>query len=471
MGESHDDERAISSLPDSFDDSYAIGTGATAANRDYVLKTVKERHIHFIRMWFTDVLGQMKSFAITPSELEAAFDEGMGFDGSSIEGFARSIESDMIAYPDASTFQVLPWRPKDDGVARMFCNIYTPEGKPFDGDPRYVLRRMLTTAAKLGYIMNVGPEVEYFYFKNADAPEPIDYASYFDLTADDTASDLRRDTILTLEQMGIPVEYSHHEVAPSQQEIDLRYSDALSMADAVMTYRLVVKEIALKHGVHASFMPKPIPGINGSGMHVHQSLFKDDENVFYDADDPLGFGLSKIAKHYIAGLLKYAPEMTLITNQYVNSYKRLIPGFEAPVYVSWASRNRSALVRVPLYKPGKSTAARFEYRSPDPACNPYLVFAALLGAGLRGIRDELELEPPTSEDVLSLSEEEARAAGFTMLPGDLHEATELFEASELMREVLGDEMHSFIVENKKEEWKSYCAQVTQWEIDRNYPIL
>ncbi len=458
-------------MSDIYDDMRMIGTEANAANKDYVLKTVKERHIHFIRMWFTDVLGQMKSFAITPSELEMAFEEGIGFDGSSIEGFARSIESDMIAYPDASTFQVLPWRPKDDGVARMFCNIYTPQRKAFDGDPRYVLRRMLTKAARLGYTMNVGPEVEYFYFKNARTPEPIDYASYFDLTADDTASDLRRDTILTLEQMGIPVEYSHHEVAPSQQEIDLRYSDALSMADAVMTYRLVVKEIALKHGVHASFMPKPIAGINGSGMHVHQSLFIDDENVFHDSNDPQGFGLSKIAKHYIAGLLKYAPEMTLITNQYVNSYKRLVPGYEAPICVTWANRNRSALVRVPLYKPDKSSAARFEYRSPDSACNPYLVFAALLGAGLRGMADELELEPPINEDISSMTNEEVKHAGYRLLPGDLNEAIELFEGSELMREVLGEEMHRYIVENKKEEWRSYSSQVTQWEIDRNFPIL
>ena len=285
------------------------------------------------------------------------------------------------------------------------------------------------------------------------------------------ASDLRRDTILTLEQMSIPVEYSHHETAPSQQEIDLRYSDALSMADAVMTYRLVVKEVALKHNVHASFMPKPIRGVDGSGMHVHISLFRDDENVFFDANDPLGFGLSQTAKHYIAGLLKYAPEMTLITNQYVNSYKRLIPGFEAPVYVTWANRNRNALGRVPLYKPDKANAARFEYRSPDPACNPYLVFAVLLGAGLRGIEDELELEAPLTEDLSAMTEEEARAAGYRMLPGDLHEAIELFEKSELMREVLGEEMHRFIVENKREEWRSYRSQVTQWEIERFFPIL
>ncbi|MGI6033147.1 MAG: glutamine synthetase family protein [Coriobacteriales bacterium] len=442
-----------------------------AANRDYVLKTVKERHIHFIRMWFTDVLGQMKSFAITPSELEASFEEGMGFDGSSIEGFARSSESDMIAFPDASTFQVLPWRPTDDGVARMFCNICTPDGEQFEGDPRYVLRRMLRKAADLGYQFNVGPEVEYFYFKDAERPVPLDYAGYFDLTADDTASDLRRDTILTLEQMGIPVEYSHHEAAPSQQEIDLRYDDALSMADAVMTYRLVVKEVALKHGVHASFMPKPIAGINGSGMHVHQSLFSDDENIFYDANDPQGFGLSEIAKHYMAGLLKYAPEFTLITNQYVNSYKRLVPGFEAPITISWAGSNRNALIRVPRYKPGKPEAARFEFRSPDSACNPYLVFAVLLGAGLKGIEEGLELEEPIDNDVSEMNRAELVEQGVRLLPGSLGEATTLFAQSELMKEILGEDMHRFIVENKLEEWGTYCSQVTQWEIDRDFPIL
>lgn len=448
-----------------------LGNAANEANRDYVLKTVKERHIHFIRMWFTDALGQMKSFAITPSELESAFSEGMGFDGSAIEGFAHSAESDMLAFPDASTFQVLPWRPKDDGVARMFCNICTPDGKRFEGDPRYVLQRMIRKAADAGYEMNVGPEVEYFYFKNSRSPEPIDNAGYFDLTADDTASDLRRDTILTLEQMGIPVEYSHHEAAPSQQEIDLRYDEALAMADAVMTYRLVVKEIALKHGVHASFMPKPIPGINGSGMHVHQSLFHEDENVFYDANDPLGYCLSDTAKHYIAGLLKYTPEFMLITNQYVNSYKRLVPGFEAPSTISWARSNRSALIRIPLYKPDKPDAARLELRTPDPACNPYLVFAVLLGAGLKGIEDELPLEDPCNQDIFSMSKREIREAGFKMLPGDLGEAVRLFEGSDLMKEILGEELHSFIVANKRREWHEYRSQVTQWEIDRNFPIL
>ena len=461
-------EEECRTMPDALNSFFG---GANAANTDYVLKTVNERHIHFIRMWFTDVMGQMKSFAITPSELDAAFSEGLSFDGSSIEGFARSTESDMLAFPDARTFQVLPWRPKDDGVARMFCNICTPEGEQFDCDPRYVLRRMIKKAADAGYVMNVGPEVEYFYFKNNKTPEPIDYAGYFDLTADDMASDLRSDTILTLEKMGIPVEYSHHEAAPSQQEINLRYDDALSMADAVMTYRLVVKEIALKHGVHASFMPKPMPDYNGSGMHVHQSLFRNDENAFYDPDDPQGFELSELAKHYMAGQLKYAPEFTLLTNQYVNSYKRLVPGFEAPLSVSWARSNRSALVRVPLFKRGKSESVRFEDRAADSSCNPYLVFAALLGAGLKGIEDGLELPEPITDDFTDMSRNELRRNGYAVLPGDLGEAVTLFEESELMKEVLGERLHKFIVDNKREEWREYQAQVTQWEIDRNFPIL
>ena len=430
-------------------------------NMDYVLKTVKERDIHFIRLWFTDVLGQMKSFAITPSELEVAFEEGMGFDGGAIQGFAHAKDADMIARPDATTFQVLPWRPKDDGVARMFCNIYTPDGTPHPCDPRFALRRMLAKAAEQSYELNIGVKGEYFYFKDNETPEPIDRGGYFDLTPLDNASDLRRDTILTLEQMGIPVEYSHHENAPSQQEIHLRYSDALSMADALMTYRLVVKEIALKHGVYASFMPKPIASVNGSGMHVHQSLFIGDDNAFYSADDPVG--LSELARHYIAGVLKYAPEFMLVTNQYVNSYKRLVPGFGAPTVIGWSCRNRSSLVRVPHYKPGKEAAARFELRSPDPACNPYLVFAVLLGAGLKGIEEGLELAEPVEDSV----EFEAVAT----LPGNLGSATELFAQSELMKEVLGDDIHQFIVDNKREEWDEYCAQVTQWEIERSFPIL
>ncbi|NLG10918.1 MAG: glutamine synthetase, partial [Coriobacteriaceae bacterium] len=313
--------------------------------RDYVLKSIQSNDVHFIRFWFTDVLGTLKSFAVTPSEIETAFEEGMGFDGSSIEGFSRIQESDMLAFPDASTFQVLPWRPKENGTARMFCDIRTPEGDPFKGDPRFALKRMLKKAAAMGYTMNVGPELEFFYFESPDATVVLDKGGYFDLTPLDLASDIRRDTVLSLENMGIPVEYSHHEVAPSQHEIDLRYDDALSMADAVMTYRLVVKEVAMKHGAYATFMPKPMSNQPGNGMHVHQSLFIGENNAFFDADDPQGYDLSAVAKHYIAGILKYAPEFTAITNQYVNSYKRLIPGFEAPGYVTWARRNRSALVR------------------------------------------------------------------------------------------------------------------------------
>lgn len=437
-----------------------------AANKDFVFKTIKERNIHFIRLWFTDALGRMKSFAITPNELESAFEEGMGFDGGSIDGFGREGESDMLAFPDADTFQTLPWRPKDNGVARMFCNIVTPEGKPFEGDPRYILRRALRKGHEMGYDMNVGPEMEYYYFKSPDAPEPIDWGSYFDLTTLDNASDLRRDTILTLEQMSIPVEYSHHEVGPGQQEIHLRFDDALSMADAVMTYRLVVKEIAIKHGCHASFMPKPLADQPGSSMHVHQSLFDaDGGNAFFDANDPLGYGLSSTAKSYMAGLLKYAPEFTLVTNQYVNSYKRLQPDSSAPTACTWANRNRHALLRVPLYKPGKEIAARFELRSPDPACNPYLAFAVMLAAGLKGIEEGLELGPEALEDAVSGAE------AATPLPSNLGEAVELFKGSQLMKDVLGEHTHNYIVRAKQEEWARYSSTVTKWELDNYLAIL
>ncbi|MHB9005182.1 MAG: glutamine synthetase family protein, partial [Coriobacteriia bacterium] len=343
---------------------------AASMDKDYVIKTVEERDIKFVRFWFTDVLGVLKSFAVTDSELDGAFEEGMGFDGSSIDGFTRIQESDMVAYPDASTFQVIPWRPEENGVARIFADICRPDGEPFEGDPRYALKRMLKKAADMGYTMYVGPELEFFYFADDKGTEVLDHGGYFDLTPLDIASDLRRETVLTLEKMGIPVEYSHHEVAPSQHEIDLRYQDALTMADAVMTYRLVVKEVAYSNGVYATFMPKPIQGQNGSGMHTHQSLFTKDGNAFFDASKP--GHLSDICRHYIAGLLKYAPEFCAVTNPLVNSYKRLVPGFEAPTYVSWAQANRSAMVRVPLYKPGKEAATRIELRSPDPSCNPYL---------------------------------------------------------------------------------------------------
>ncbi len=442
-------------------------------NKNFVYKQIEERDVHFIRFWFSDILGNLKAFAVTDSEIMDAFEEGMGFDGSAIEGFTRTVESDMVAFPDAQTFQILPWRPKDNGVARMFCEIKMPDGTPFEGDPRYVLKQMTQKAKRMGYTLNVGPELEFFYFKDDTAPCPLDHAGYFDLTSIDHASDLRRDTVLTLEKMSIPVEYSHHEVSPSQQEVDLRFADALSMADAVITYKMVVKEVALQHGVYASFMPKPCADWNGSSMHVHQSLFDDDDrNVFYDPNDPDGFNLSKIAKYYIAGLLKYAPEYTLITNQYANSYKRLIPGTEAPNYICWGHNNRSALVRVPLYKPGKETATRIELRSPDPAANPYLAFAVMLGAGLKGIEEELPLMAPCDGiDVFAMTDAEREKAGYKPLPASLHTAVNSFESSALMKEILGEHIHEQIVLNKRTEVAAYNKQISQWELDEYLSVL
>ncbi len=435
----------------------------------YVLATARDNDVRFIRLWFTDILGSLKSFAITVGELEKALEEGMAFDGSSIEGFARTDESDMIARPDPSTFVVLPWRPQQDRVARMICDITMPDGRPFEGDPRYVLRRTLKRAAAMGYTFYVGPELEYFYFKSASDPEPLDVGGYFDLTPLDVASDLRRETVLTLEEMGIAVASSHHEVAPSQHEIDLRYTDALTMADSTMTYRLVVKEVAIKHGVYASFMPKPLAQENGSGMHVHLSLFEGDTNAFYDAEGPAH--LSPVAQRYIAGLLRHAPELTLLCNQWVNSYKRLRPGFEAPVYLTWATRNRSDLIRIPEYQPGRSEAVRVEYRAADPACNPYLAFSALLATGLRGIQDAYDLPPEADEDVSLLDEEERRARGIARLPGTMGEAIDLFAASEVMRDTLGGHVFESVLRNKRLEWDEYLAQVTDYERERYLPVL
>ena len=435
----------------------------------YVLATARDNDVRFIRLWFTDILGSLKSFAITVGELEKALEEGMAFDGASIEGFARTDESDMIARPDPSTFVVLPWRPQQDRVARMICDITLPDGRPFEGDPRYVLRRTLKRAAAMGYTFYVGPELEHFYFKSASDPEPLDVGGYFDLTPLDVASDLRRETVLTLEEMGIAVASSHHEVAPSQHEIDLRYTDALTMADSTMTYRLVVKEVAIKHGVYASFMPKPLAQENGSGMHVHLSLFEGDTNAFYDAEGPAH--LSPVAQRYIAGLLRHAPELTLLCNQWVNSYKRLRPGFEAPVYLTWATRNRSDLIRIPEYQPGRSEAVRVEYRAADPACNPYLAFSALLATGLRGIQDAYDLPPEADEDVSLLDEEERRARGIARLPGTMGEAIDLFAASEVMRDTLGGHVFESILRNKRLEWDEYLAQVTDYERERYLPVL
>ena len=434
-----------------------------------VMKLVKKRKVRYIRLWFTDVLGFLKGFTITMDELSRALSEGMGFDGSSIEGFARIEESDMIARPDPATFAILPWESKDQPVARMFCDIYLPNGKPFAGDPRYVLKKNLERAMKLGYKYYVGPELEYFYFNNPKNTIVLDKGGYFDLTPLDVAQHVRNETVSALEDIGIIVEYSHHEVASSQHEIDLRYTDALSMADNVMTYRLVAKEIAQAKGLHASFMPKPVYGINGSGMHTHQSLFKGQVNAFFDKKDK--YHLSKIAKQFIAGLLKHAPEITSVTNQWVNSYKRLVPGYEAPVYICWAQMNRSSLIRVPMYKPGKEKSTRIEYRVPDPACNPYLAFSVMLTVGLEGIERGYELPQPANDNIYQMKPEARERAKIKSLPEDLFEAIKITEKSELVKKALGEELFHFFIRNKRLEWDEYKAQVTQYEINKYLPIL
>lgn len=442
-----------------------------AKDQEYVLRTVKEQNVRFIRLWFTDILGFLKSFAIMPSELETALEEGMGFDGSSIEGFARIDESDMLAKPDPATFQILPWRTTEEGnTARMFCDILNPDGSHYAGDPRYCLKRNLRKAADKGFTFYVGPELEYFYFKNPEPPPVVlDKGGYFDLTPLDVATDFRRKTVVILEKMGIPVEYSHHEVGPSQHEIDLRYSDALTMADSATTYRLIVKEVALQNGIHATFMPKPLFGENGSGMHVHQSLFKGDRNAFYSPRDR--YNLSNTCKYYIAGLMKHAQETTLVMNQWVNSYKRLVPGYEAPVYISWAMRNRADMIRVPMYKPGKESATRIEFRSPDPACNLHLAFAVMLAAGLKGIEKKYKLPEPVEENVYEMSEEERKRRGIDTLPESLGRAITAAEGSELLREALGDHIFTKLIAGKKIEWARYKAQVTSYELEEYMPVL
>ncbi len=438
--------------------------------KQYVLEAAKEQNVKFIRLWFTDILGYLKSFAITVEELAGAMEEGMGFDGSSIEGFARIDESDMVAMPDPTTWQLIPWRPTEGGaVARLFCDVVKPNGEPYEGDPRYVLKRMLKRAEAKGYTFYIGPELEYFYFASDSEPKVLDHAGYFDLVPADVSADLRRKTVFALEAMGIGVEYSHHEVAPSQHEIDLRYTDALTMADSAMTYRLVVKEVARLDGVYATFMPKPLSNENGSGMHTHQSLFAGERNAFFDPDDEMN--LSCLARCYIAGLMKYAPEITLVTNQWVNSYKRLVPGFEAPVYISWARRNRSDMIRVPEYKPGKEKATRIEFRAPDPACNPYLAFAAMLAAGLKGIEEGGECCPAVEENVYEMGELEREHRGIRSLPGSLHEAMLAAENSELLRDCLGAHVHQKLIENKQIEWDKFRKVVSQYELETYLPIL
>jgi len=440
-------------------------------DKEYILRSAKDNNVKFIRLWFTDILGFLKSFAITIKELELVLDEGAGFDGSSIEGFVRIDESDMMAMPDMNTWEILPWRHSEESaVARIFCDIHTPEGQPYDGDPRGVLRRNLKRAEDLGYKFYVGPELEFFYFKSSEGtPEPLDRGGYFDLTPLDLASDFRKKTVEALDALGIDVETSHHEVGPSQHEIDLRYTDALTMADNAMTYRLVVKEVALRNNVYATFMPKPLFGENGSGMHVHMSLFKGDRNAFYDASDK--HHLSDLAKRYIAGLIKHAPEFTLITNQWVNSYKRLVPGYEAPIYTTWAVRNRSDMIRIPAYKLGKEKATRIELRSPDPACNPYLAFSAMLAAGLEGIEKNYPIVDPVERNVYNLSEEERKELDIDTLPGDLYEATKAMESSQVMKKALGHHVFHSLLENKRVEWADYRAQLSDWEMKNYFPIL
>ena len=435
--------------------------------RDYVLHTVEERGVRLIRLWFTDVLGSLKSFAISPAELENALEDGMTFDGSSIDGFGRTLESDVLAMPDANTFEVLPWGDPKATEARVFCDIHNLDGTPFEGDPRQVLRRNLQAAHERGYTFLVAPDIEFFYFsppEKGQAPVPLDEGGFFDLTTTDVAGTLRKQTIRTLETMSIPVEYSFHEDAPSQHEIDLRHTDALTMADSIMTFRLVVKEVAASQGVHATFMPKPLESVQGSGMHVHLSLFDDDENAFYSPDDV--YNLSPVAKQFMAGLLRHAAEITAITNQTVNSYKRLVPGFEAPVHVSWARNNRSGLVRVPVAKRGNPSATRIEFRSPDPACNPYLAFAVMLAAGMRGITEGYELPLEADSNLFEMSDAELAKLGIDLVPQSLSDALRVMEQSALVHEALGEHIFEWFLRNKRAEWRSYKTHVSAFEHDR-----
>jgi glutamine synthetase len=439
-------------------------------SRKRVHGRIEKEGIEFVLLWFTDIEGHLKSFAVTPSEIEAALDDGMGFDGSSITGFNAIEESDMVAIPDPETFQLMPWKQGETKVARMICDIVTPDGNPYEGDPRYVLRRALDRMAGLGFdTFNVGPELEYFLFRDDKGTETLDEGGYFAMTTLDAASELRQETVRALEGMGIPIEYVHHEVGPSQHEIDMRFSDALAMADHTVTYRLIVKEIAKKSGYHATFMPKPIFGENGSGMHTHQSLFKDGRNAFFDGDDP--WNLSAAGKAFIAGQLKHAREISAVFAQWVNSYKRLVPGYEAPVYVAWSRRNRSALIRIPLYKPGAEQATRAEIRCPDPACNPYLTFAALLHAGLEGIEQGYELPDPMETNLYHLTPEQRKERGIVSLPETLGEAVDALAGSELVRKALGPHIFDRYVELKRAEWDEYRVQLTEWELKKYLSVL
>ena len=441
--------------------------------RDFVLRTIEERGVKFVRLWFTDVVGTLKSVALAPAEVEGAFNEGVGFDGSAIEGLSRAYEADMLAMPDPATFQILPWRGEVDPTARMFCDITTPDGQAALSDPRNVLKRALASAADRGFTFYTHPEIEFYLLKSNKVengvPVPVDSAGFFDNVPGGTANDFRRRSVRMLEDLGISVEFSHHEAGPGQNEIDLRYADALTTADNIMTFRTVVKEVAIEQGVYATFMPKPFSDHPGSGMHTHMSLFEGDTNAFYDASGQ--YQLSKIGKQFVAGLLKHAPEITAVTNQFVNSYKRLWGGDEAPSYLTWGHNNRSALVRVPLYKPGKGQSARVEYRAIDSAANPYLSYALLLAAGLKGIENGYELPPEAEGDVWSMTKAERRAMGYGSLPASLDHALSIMEDSELVAETLGERVFEYVLLNKRREWSGYRTQVTPFELESNLEIL
>lgn len=434
-------------------------------NIDYVLRSVEQRDIRFVRLWFVDILGRLKNFAISPEDLEVAFEEGIGFDGSAIEGFATPEEADMLAFPDASTFQILPWRPSHNGVARVFCDVCTPDRKPFAGDPRDALRRMFYRAEKAGYLLNVGAELEYYYFPDEHTPEPLDNVGYFDLSVSDAARDLRRNTVLTLEKMSVPVEYTFHAAGRSQHGMSLRHAEALSMSDAITTAKLIIKQQAYESGCHASFMPKPLAGEDGSAMFLHQSLFDHDgNNVFWGEDDEK-YHLSDTAKHYMAGILAHAREISAITNPTVNSYKRITTGGDSvPQYATWGLRNRASMIRIPVYKPGKQLSTRIELRSPDPMANPYLVNAVTLAAGLDGIERKLELPPEATAETLKLTDRQMLEAGYTPLPRSLKEALDVFEDSQFMKDALGEHIHSFFLKKKRDEWHKFESTITEWEI-------
>jgi glutamine synthetase len=437
--------------------------------KEDVVKYVHDNNVSIINLWFCDILGKIKSFGVPPEQLEVAFDEGLGFDGSSVEGFARIYESDLIAKPLPETFSVFPWMVDGRRTARMICDVLNPDKTPYKGDPRHLLKTALKKLSRQGYTFNVGPELEYFYFKSSDSTELLDPAGYFDLVPFDLGSEIRQETVHALQAMGIPVEAAHHEVAPSQHEIDLKYADALTMADRTMTYRFLVKEVARKQGIYATFMPKPVFAQNGSGMHVHQSLFKNGDNVFFSKKG--AYNLSPVGAGFLAGILKHCRELVAVTNQWVNSYKRLVAGYEAPVYVAWGQRNRSALVRVPMYKPGKSKATRIEFRCPDPACNPYLSFAVMVAAGMKGVQKKYPLPAPVEEDIYMMSEKERAKRGIDTLPDSLYASLQIAEQSELVRETLGEHVFTKFLENKYIEWDNYRVQVSEYEIEKYLPVL